>query len=168
MKIFPRHTSLFIRHDSSRAAARRGIASLPTILVLVVLIVAVGIGITVLSLSEVFSTASQKQSSDAYVYAEAGARDALERIARNKNYVCDAPAQPPGCYSLDFTANGCSTGAGCARVNVSAASGTAGNPKVVTSTGQAGLSARTVSVGVIFDTSQNGEIATTTWTEITN
>lgn len=147
-----------------RAASRRGIATLPTIIGLTILIVIVGIAITSLSLTETFIAAGQKQSSLALVYAETGARDALERLARNKNYSCSVP----DCYAIDFVASGCSTNDGCARVSISSTTGSLADPKYVTSTGQVGSNIRKISVGVIYDISLNGEIATTTWQEITN
>ena len=63
-----------------------GVASLPTIIPLTVIILAIGIGITSLALTESLISAGQKQSSQALFYAEAGARDALIKIARNKKY----------------------------------------------------------------------------------
>lgn len=142
---------------------RSGVASIPVILVLMILIIAIGVGVTVMSISEALVAEGQKQSAQALLFAEAGARDALERLARDKTYSCAAA----NCYSIDFTTNGCSANTGCAQVSVSAASGTAANPKVVTSTGQMGSNTRKIEVDVIFDVLLNGEIATTTWREVT-
>ena len=137
---------------------------MPIILVFGILTVAVGVGITALSFSETFSAQSSYNSTRALLYAEAGARDALERIARNKLYSCTTS----DCYTLDLETNGCSTNAACARISVSAGLGTTGNPKIITAEGQAGLHVRTFRVDVIFDEALDGEIASTTWQEATN
>ncbi len=63
---------------------QKGIATLPTIFALIILVVAVSVGISALSLSASFISLGSYQSSQALVYAEAGARDALLRIVRNK------------------------------------------------------------------------------------
>ncbi len=145
---------------------RRGIASLPIILALMILIVAVAVGITTLSFTENLISAGDNNSAQALQYAEGGARDALERIARNKTYGCTS-ATSSNCYSIDFATNGCALGTGCAQVVVSTSTGTTSAPKAITSTGQVGANIRIVGVQVIFDTSTYGQIATTTWTEIT-
>ena len=142
----------------------RGVASLPIVLVFGILIVAIGIGITALSFTEGVIAQGGYQSTRALLYAEGGARDALVRIARNKNYACATT----DCYSLDFAAAGCSSGNACARVSVSAGVGSIADPKVVTSKGQVGLNTRMLQVQVVFDVAQDGQIATTTWQELTN
>lgn len=139
-------------------------ASIPIVLVFGVLIVAIGVGITALSFTEGVIAQGGYQSSRALLYAESGARDALVRIARNKNYTC-ATAD---CYSLTFAVNGCSSGSACARVSVSAGVGSIADPKMVTAKGQVGLNTRVLQAQVIFDTNQEGRIATTTWQELTN
>jgi len=148
---------------------REGIATLPTILVLMILIIALAVGITTLSLTESLTSAGQSNSSQALQYAEAGARDALQRIARNKTYSC-ATTTSSYCYNINFATlgvNGCGTGSACAQVSVSTSTGSTTTPKFVTSTGIVGSNIRTISVQVVFDTSTYGQIATTTWTEIT-
>ncbi len=142
----------------------RGVASIPIVLVFGILIVAIGVGITALSFTEGIIAQGGFQSSRALLYAEGGARDALVRIARNKNYVCATT----DCYTLNFVANGCSAGTACARVSVSAGVGSIADPKIITSKGQASLNTRMLQVRVVLDSAQNGEIATSTWQEITN
>ena len=142
----------------------RGIATLPTVIVLGIVILAVVVSITSVSLSESFISQGGSRSSQALFFAEAGARDALVKIARNKNYTCTAT----DCYTIDFATNGCANLNGCAKVSVSAGVGTVGDPKIVTSKGVMQLSARTINVNVILDTNGNGEIATTTWSENIN
>lgn len=149
----------------SPRSARQGIAALTAILALVVLLIAITAGISFLSYNENSSSANQSNSAQALEYAETGARDALQRLARNKTYNCPAS----GCYTIDFSANGtgCAASSACASVSVSATNGSAATPKTITSTGQVGSDIRTIQVQVILDSSLNGQIATTTWTEAT-
>ncbi|MBI5134168.1 MAG: hypothetical protein HZA81_02165 [Candidatus Taylorbacteria bacterium] len=139
-----------------------GAATVPIILVFGVLIVAIGIGISSMSLSETLSTQSSYQASRALIYAEAGARDALERIARSHSYSC--PSED--CYSLPFAAGGCSPATACARITVSAGTGAAGDPKVIVSKGHSGVNVRTIEVKAYFDASLFGEIQDTQWREV--
>ena len=149
---------------SSRA---RGVATLPTVMVLGIVSLVVAVGITAVSLSESFISQGSAQSSRALFYAEAGARDALIKIARNKNYTCSGTA-PDYCYTIDFSTNGCSLGNDCAKVAVSTGVGTSGDPKIIISKGIMKASARTLQVSVVLDTSANGEISSATWSELTN
>ena len=140
----------------------RGVASIPIILVFGILIIAIGVGITAMTFSEGLASQGGYQSIRALLYAEAGARDALERIARNKHYSCATT----DCYSLSFATSGCSTGSACARIKVSTDAGTSINPKIITAKGVAGINVRTLQVSVIFDSGQFGQIATSTWQEL--
>lgn len=148
--------------SSSRFA--RGVATLPTVLALGILILAIGIGIMATSLTESFISAGSKNSAQALRYAEAGAHDALIKIARKKNYSCATT----DCYTIDFVPNGCTTNDACARVAISTNAGTSGDPKIITSKGQAKSSVRILQVSVVLDTSANGEISSATWQELTN
>lgn len=142
--------------------ACRGVATLPIVFVFGVLTVAIGIGVTALAFSESLTSQSSYQSARALTYAEAGARDALIRIARNKGYAC-ATAD---CYTLPLESGGCTMNTACARVSVSTGVGSTTDPKVVSSEGRAGLHVRTVQVNVVLDTLGDGKIASTTWMEI--
>ncbi|OGM90737.1 hypothetical protein A2999_00680 [Candidatus Wolfebacteria bacterium RIFCSPLOWO2_01_FULL_38_11] len=140
--------------------AIKGIASLPTIMVITILILAIAIGITALAFNESIMSAAQVQSSKALFYAEAGARDALMRIARNKNYTCDSPSN--GCYQIEFATSGCSTSEGCAKITVSSAQ----SPKVIISEGRVNNNIRKMQVDIYFDAALSGEIINTNWREI--
>lgn len=142
-------------------ASRAGLASLPTVVALTLLTLTIGVGITLASFTEIFTSAGAIQSAKALSYAEAGARDALMRIARNKNYTCSSPST--GCYTMDFVSSGCSSNTGCAKITVSSST-----PKVIISEGRAGNNIRRLEVDVTLDASDNGEIATSTWAELTN
>lgn len=147
----------------------RGIATLPTVIVLGMMILAVVVSITSLTLNGLLISQGQAQSSSALFYAEAGARDALVRIARNKNYTCATV----DCYSMDFVADGCANNTDCAKISVSSGLGTTSDPKIITSKGIMKVSTRVMEVRVTLDSGttdasfQNGEITTTAWTELT-
>lgn len=155
---------MFNKPANFKRTSQSGVATLPTIILLSILILAVGISITALSLSENFITLGQKQTTEALTYAEVGARDALIRLARNKNYTCVTT----DCYTVDTVTNGCSTTNGCARVTVSAGVGSSGDPKIITSKGVVKNISRRLQVSVVFDASLNGQISNTTWTELSD
>lgn len=152
------------------ALRTRGVASLPTVMVLGVMALAIAAGITAVALSESFISQGSGQSSRALFYAESGARDALVKIARNKDYTCSTT----DCYTIDFSTSGCSTGNDCAKVTVSAGIGTTADPKIITSKGVMKASTRTLQINVVLDagttdaTLQYGAITSTTWSELTN
>lgn len=139
---------------------KSGFAALPVILALTALIMISGIGIAMTNFTESIISLNSAQSSQSLFYAEAGAQDALMRIARKKSYICDSPTT--GCYSVSYVNNGCSGNYGCARITVSAATA----PKVIVSEGRVKDNIRKMQVSVFFDSLDNGEIATTTWQEI--
>ena len=135
----------------------RGVATLPTVMVIGIMALAVAVGVTAVALTESFISQGSNQSTKALFYAEAGARDALIRVARDKTFTTAS-------YTIDFTTNGtgCSgLWGGCATVAVGS-----GSPKVATSTGASGVSTRTLVVSITQST--DGEITGTTWTEATN
>lgn len=151
-------------YSTRRVNATRGIATLPIVLALSIMIIAIIVGITAVTFNESFVSQGSVQSGKAMYYAEVGARDALVRIARNKNYSCDSPVLPTGCYSIDMVTSGCSMNDGCARVVVD--TGTA--PKIINVEGRVGGNIRKLQVNVTFDGSSNGEISSTSWQELTN
>ena len=83
------------------SARSRGVATLPTVMLLGVMALVVAVSITTLSFTELFISQGSAQSSRAHFYAEAGARDALMKIARNKTYLCATT----DCYSVNFSSN---------------------------------------------------------------
>lgn len=147
----------------------KGIATLPVIIVIGTMALAIVVSITYVSLSELNISHNASQSSMALYYAESGARDALIKIARNKNYTCSST----DCYSIDFNPNGCINGIDCAKVSVSGL-GTTADPKIIISKGIMRTNIRKIQVSVILDggTIDNllkyGEITSTVWTELIN
>ncbi|KKU81358.1 MAG: hypothetical protein UY07_C0020G0012 [Parcubacteria group bacterium GW2011_GWA1_47_8] len=137
---------------------QKGLATLPTVILLGIVSLVIAVGITTLSFTELFISQGNSQSSKALFYAEAGARDALIKIARNKTYLCATT----DCYTIDFSTSGCSTGNDCAKVQVT------GNDtsKTVTSKGIMKASTRILQATVTLDT--DGAITGTTWSEVTN
>jgi len=94
-------------------------------------------------------------------FAEAGARDALVRLARNSKYSCPTT----NCYSIDMVSNGCVTGDGCAQVTVGVGTGATNDPKIITSTGSVNNKTRTIQVSVTYDAALSGQISSTVWSE---
>lgn len=141
-----------------RYSTQRGVATLPTVMVLGIMALIVAVSVTTLSFTELFISHGSAQSSRAHFYAEAGARDALVKIARNKTYLCATT----DCYSIDFSTSGCSLLNDCAKVQVT------GNDtqKVITSKGIMKSSTRTLHATTTLDT--NGLITATTWGEVMN
>ncbi len=146
------------------SSRRPGLASLPAILGMALLLLAVGLAMMSLSLSETVSIGSASRASQALSYAEAGARDALLRITRNKAYTCATT----DCYSLPIVTSGCdgSPPDGCAYVTVSSGDGSSSTPKIITSKGYLKNNVRTVQVDVYLDSALDGQITSTTWQEI--
>jgi uncharacterized protein (UPF0333 family) len=130
-----------------------GIASIPTVLVLLALIVSAVIVISSISISDNLSVAQSNNSDKALNYAQLGAKDALERIVRNKDYT--------GSYNLELVTNGClDPYNGCVSVTVNSDS----NPKIINSVGQKGEIKRKIQVNVNLD--DNGLITNYTWQEL--
>lgn len=144
----------------------RGVATLPTVIIIGMMALAVVVSITAVTFNELLISQGSSQSSSALFYAEGGVRDALTRIARNKNYTCNTT----DCYSVDFITNGCTNGTDCAKISVSTGTGTNANPKIITSKGIMRASIRTMQVSVILDggTGTDGQITSTIWAEVTN
>ena len=146
---------------------KKGMATLPTIMVLGMITLAIAVSITSIAFNESLTSQGSSQSSRALSYAEAGARDALLKISLNKDYSCTST----DCYSIDFTTDGCSLISGCAKVSVSADPGDVLSPKLITSKGIVNLSMRTIEVRVVLDEGtnvpelQHGLITSTTWKE---
>ena len=147
---------------------KRGIATLPIMLVVGMMSLAIVVSITSVAFNELLISQVASQSEKALSYAEGGARDALIRITRNKNYTTTSY------YTLDFVTNGCSTGDGCAQISVSSGNGETGTPKIIISKGISKTSARTMQVSVTLDEGTNdaslkvGKITSSTWSEIIN
>ncbi|OHA48385.1 MAG: hypothetical protein A2991_02150 [Candidatus Terrybacteria bacterium RIFCSPLOWO2_01_FULL_58_14] len=136
---------------------RRGVAALPLALAILAIIIAVGSGILIVSYAQSQAAAAAGRTVQAVQYAEAGARDALMRIARNRDF------NNTGGYTIEFVSGGCSgTQEGCVTVTVS----TATTPKVIVSTAQVRNTTRALQVDVTFDASSNGEITSVVWTEL--
>lgn len=142
--------------------SNKGMASLPVVLTLASLTVVVSVSMVVVSYSETLTQSVLQESHQAALYAQSGARDALVRITKNREYTCATE----DCYNIGMTDNGCDNDFGCAYVSVSAGVGTSGDPKVITSKGILKNITRTLRVEVVFDESQYGKITTTTWSEV--
>lgn len=147
------------RQLSNVKCSKRGVATLPTVMVIGIIALAVAVGVTAVALTESFISQGGIQSNKALFYAEAGARDALIRVARDKTFATTS-------YTIDFTTNasGCSgLWNGCATIAVGS-----GSPKIATSTGTSGVSTRTLVVSISQDPDGAIATSTTTWSEATN
>lgn len=136
----------------------RGVATLPTVMVIGIMALAVAVGVTAVALTESFISQGSNQSSKALFFAEAGARDALLRVARDKTFATSS-------YTIDFTTNGTGCSGlrnGCATIAVGL------SPRIATSTGAMGATTRTVVVNITQDADGAIATSTTTWSESTN
>ncbi len=143
---------------------QEGIASLPAVMALSVFILALVATVTAITFDENTAGLDQRQGLQALIYAETGAKDALIRIVRNKSYNCTAT----DCYALDLATNGCSAGTACAKITVSAGTGAAGDPKIITAKGISANNSRKIQINVTYDVNLNGQISSYTWVEQTN
>lgn len=85
---------------SSSPTHEKGAALLATVVVTILIIIALGLSMTSSGIFEGSITETQRQSLDAYFAAQAGVKDALVRIARNKNYSSTGyfiPSDPSNC-----------------------------------------------------------------------
>ncbi len=139
-------------------STKKGIATLPAVMVFGIMALLVAVSVTSLSFTELFISQGSGQSSRAHFYAESGARDALIKIARDKNYTYIIGEG----YEIDFSASGCLLLNDCAKVLV------VGDAisKIVTSKGIMKSSNRTLQVAVTLD--PNGAITDTVWSEVVN
>jgi Tfp pilus assembly protein PilX len=127
-----------------------GVAAMPVIFAMLVLIISLSLLTASLSGNDSASSADVVNSDRALAAAELGAKDALLKIARNKDY--------SGAYSIAASANGCSAPAsGCATVTVDNQS----DPKTIYSAGQVGELVRKIVVKAHLDS--NGKITSYTW-----
>jgi hypothetical protein len=129
-----------------------GMASIPTVLVLMALIISVGVLISSISISDNASVSDTNNSGRALNYAQLGAKDALERVVRNKDYV--------GSYTLDIVSGGCvDPYNACANVVVA----TGSDPKIINVEGRSRDLKRKIQVDVTLDS--NGLITSYKWQE---
>ncbi len=137
-------------------------ATLPMIFAFMVLAVTASVVVTGLTMSQNFAIQGNYRSLQARLFAQAGAKDALLRVVRDKNYSCAMS----GCYAIDFAPAGCANGNDCAKVSVSAGVGSDSDPKVIVSEGLLDGFVRKIQVDVFYDPQLNGQIARAVWKEI--
>jgi len=65
---------------------QQGMALLATVVAVLLILVAVGLSMVSLGVFEGFMAESQRASDEAYAAAQSGAKDAMMRVARDKNY----------------------------------------------------------------------------------
>jgi len=130
-----------------------GIASLPTVMVLSLMIIIIGILITTLSFNENSTAGSWNKSARALSYAEIGAKDALMKLARDKNIATST--------ELTLVAGGCSAPfAGCVSTVIATSTG----KTTITSAGRVEEVTRRITVESSVDAA--GLISSSTWQEL--
>lgn len=131
-----------------------GVAALPAILIITLILLTVGVMMASTGVIESVISFSQKKSTESFYLAEAGLKDTLMKIARNKNYV-----------SVDDTS--CSGGV-CTLVfdedKKTEITVTGTDPKTVTVTGSVGKIKRTISNVVNVNT--YGKVTNQSWGEV--
>lgn len=143
--------------SSYRANKLSGIATIPVVIIFTFLVLVVGVAIALISSNETFDVLFFVNSSKAFNYAQAGAKDALIKITRNKDFSFPSPN-----YSVEFVTDGCTNYEGCATIAVA----TDGNNKTITSQGRSKNSIRRIQIDITLST--YGEITSSTSTELTN
>ena len=99
------HFAFCILHFSRKAD---GMAMLATVLILMLIIVAVGLSMISSGLFEGVMSENERQSQEAHLATTGGAKDAMMRIARNKNFATSSgyfiPSDPSDCSLYGSTA----------------------------------------------------------------
>ena len=97
-----------LKAKSYKLKADEGMALLATVVVVLLILVAVGLSMISLGIFEGFMAESQRASDEAYAAAQSGAKDAMMRIARNKNFATSTgyfiPSDPSNCSLYGSTA----------------------------------------------------------------
>jgi hypothetical protein len=133
-----------------------GIASIPTVIVLLALILSAGALIASISISDNLSVSESNNSDKALNYAQLGAKDALEKVARNKDYATSSSL-------LNIVSGGCTSPyRGCASTSVAIKTSTTTQ---IISWGLLGDSIRKIQVDVNLDPNGNGLISSHAWQE---
>lgn len=143
--------------SESHINSSSGIATIPVVIIFTFLVLVVGVAIALISSNETFDVLFFVNSSKALNYAQTGAKDALIKITRNKDFSFPSPS-----YNIEFATNGCTNYDGCATVTVT----TNGNNRTITSQGRSKNSIRRIQVDITLST--YGEITSSTSTELTN
>lgn len=146
---------------------RGGIIALPMVIFLTVIIVAITVGLGAVSYNENVNSFGVSKSATALSYALTGARDALERIARNSAFSeitwTDATDASNGSYKIKIDSSDCASNLdGCARIKVNYTANK--SPTIITSEGVSGNYKRKIQIDALVDA--NGVIASTTAVEI--
>lgn len=87
-------------HGFSFFACEDGISAIVSAIVMLLLIITIGFSIASSGLFEGFISEAQRQSQETYFAAETGAKDAIMKIARNKNFSSSGyfiPSSPSDC-----------------------------------------------------------------------
>ena len=139
---------------SNVICSQKGIAALPSILIITLILLAVGLILTTTSVIESTISFAQRKSLESFYLTEAGLKDALMKITRNKNYTgADDLTCSAGVCTLTFDDNK------KAEITV-----TGTDPKTVIVIGSVGNIKRKISNVVNVDT--YGKVTHQSWEEI--
>lgn len=140
---------MIIRNLKTYYSGERGAVALLSILSLAMIILIVGLAMTVSGFLQTDITHNQEKASGALFIADAGARDAYQKITRNKDYVSAG-------YGL-------AVGEGTANVVVSQNAGTT----EIISTGTLGNNIKKIKAVVNTNTdAMDGKLSIVSWNEI--
>lgn len=165
----PRHQPTASRNNNPFHRDRkgeRGASILAATAIVLLLLVAIGIVIASSSLFEGYLSEVQRQSQDAYLGAETGVKDAMIKIARNKNFSSSGyfiPSDPSNC-----TLNGDSV---CTRVIVEKDTASVCSQAIgagqdcIIATGTLNTVSRTLEI-ILNVNAVNGKITQVSWEEI--
>lgn len=156
----------FLKAISYTLKADQGISAIVSAIVMLLLIITIGFSIASSGLLEGFISEAQRQSQEAYFAAETGAKDAIMKIARNKNFSSAGYYFPS--YPSDCSLNSSSL---CTLVIVekdaasSCSQGISSGQHCIIATGTYDNKARTIEV-ILNVNPTNGKITQASWKEI--
>lgn len=135
-----------LTHDKI-ASDVKGAIALPTILMLASLLLAIGLAMNLTSYNKIEIIKNNENALSAFYIAEAGIKDAMEKVARNKNYSANYILQVNnGSANIDFN------------------SSPPPNQIIITSTGI--FDSNTKKIRASFNVDNNGKLTPLSWEEI--
>ncbi len=138
--------------DFQKYFSEKGAMALGSILALSAILLAIGLALAFSGFIQSDIVFNQDKANNAFYIAESGVKDAMQKIARNKNY-------SSGGYDLIFT------GDSKTEVVVNKDIPVAGKTEII-STGVVGNN--TKKIKAVVNVGVNGEVIADTWEEVTN
>lgn len=140
----------------NRKSAQKGVVTIFLLLAVMLLIVAAGVAINSIGFNETAITASSADAAKALAYAQAGGRDAMQRLTKDMTANIST-------YDLNVASTGVCPASlvGCAHVVVE---NSTISPRIITVTGYSGSVTRKIQVDAIFD--NYFQLSNALWNEI--